>query len=210
MSGPWNTPPAGSDLPPRNGSVARYETRAIYPRNTVTGADWKVGRELVFQFDSDPASGWLVPSETKLYCKFRVKTAAGDAIPSHALRFAASPLYGMLDGARYSMNGTTIQSVQGDGVETNAHLQLRLSGSREAHDTNAMLGCDSLRQKMVHPEVAYAESTQKAGVEGLVETFDPQIIPNDKHKLLSDRVAVNSDVEMASPVSLALSCFGTN
>ena len=77
MSGPWNTPPAGSDLPPRNGSVARYETRAIYPRNTVTGADWKVGRELVFQFDSDPASGWLVPSETKLYCKFRVKTAAG-------------------------------------------------------------------------------------------------------------------------------------
>ena len=89
MSGPWNTPPAGSDLPPRNGSVARYETRAIYPRNTVTGADWKVGRELVFQFDSDPASGWLVPSETKLYCKFRVKTAAGDAIPSHALRFAA-------------------------------------------------------------------------------------------------------------------------
>ena len=31
-----------------------------------------------------------------------------------------------------------------------------------------------------------------------------------QHKLLSDRVAVNSDVEMASPVSLALSCFGIN
>jgi hypothetical protein len=64
---------------------------------------------------------------------------------------------------------------------------------------------------MVHPEVAYAENTQKAGVDGVVETFDPQIIPNDdKHKLLSDRVAVNSDIEMASPVSLALSCFGIN
>ena len=79
---------SGSDLPPRNGSVARYETRAIYPRNTVTGNDWKVGRELVFQFDSDPASGWLVPSETKLYCKFRVKTAVGDVIPSsHHMRY---------------------------------------------------------------------------------------------------------------------------
>ena len=66
MSGPWQTPPAGSDLPPRNGNVQYYASRMIYPRNTITGNDWKVGREAVFQFESDPASGWLVPDQCKL------------------------------------------------------------------------------------------------------------------------------------------------
>ena len=101
MSSPWQTPPAGSDLPARNGNIQRYETRQIYPRNNVTGNDWKVGREAVFQFESDPASGWLVPSESKLYCRFKVGTKGSHGVypvaakNPQSLRFAASPLYGL-------------------------------------------------------------------------------------------------------------------
>ena len=89
MSGPWQTPPAGSDLPPRNGNVQYYASRQIFPRNTITGADWKVGREAVFQFESDPASGWLVPDQCKLYMRFKIKTKSGANVPdTSSLRFA--------------------------------------------------------------------------------------------------------------------------
>eukprot|EP01044_Picomonas_judraskeda_P030774 COSAG03_NODE_11207_length_605_cov_1.851779_2_plen_150_part_00 len=96
-----------------------YQTRHIYPRNVVAGNSWQVGKEAIFQFESDPASGWLVPDQTKLYCRFRVgaHNAANDAlgtVPSKAIRLAACPLLGMFDNARWSMNGTTIQSVSGD------------------------------------------------------------------------------------------------
>ena len=113
MSGPWTTPPAGADLPTRNGNVQMYHTRQIYPRNDVTGGSWSPGREIVFQFESDPASGWLVPDQCKLYARFSIGTkgastrfgeaAAGskDRIPSQSLRFAACPLYGALSAARY-------------------------------------------------------------------------------------------------------------
>ena len=76
MSGPWQTPPAGSELPPRNGNVQRYETRLIQSRNTVTGDQWQVGREVIFNFESDPSSGWLCPSESKLYMRARLKQIA--------------------------------------------------------------------------------------------------------------------------------------
>ena len=35
-------------LATRNGNVQYYASRMIYPRNTITGNDWKVGREAVF------------------------------------------------------------------------------------------------------------------------------------------------------------------
>ena len=222
MSGPWQTPAAGSALPPRNGNVQRYETRYVYPRNSVTGATgWLPGREAVFQFESDPASGWLVPSESKLYVRGTLGTKAdASKIPAHSIRFAASPLFGMLDQARYSMNGTTVQSVSGD-LDTHAQLQLRLSGNRESHDTNAMLGCDSLRQKMLHPERRVGSL---AGIRvghplldihpgSATEVLENDVIPNDKHKILSDRmddVHGNSEIELASPVSLALTSWGVN
>ena len=38
-----------------------YQTRRIYPRSTATGSAWQVGKGVIFQFESDPASGWLVP-----------------------------------------------------------------------------------------------------------------------------------------------------
>eukprot|EP01047_Picozoa_sp_COSAG01_P077075 COSAG01_NODE_13753_length_1540_cov_111.401804_2_plen_126_part_00 len=120
MSSPWVTPPAGSDLPPRNGNVQRYFSSQIFPRNTVTGSSWKPGREIVFQFESSPADGWIVPSESKIYTRFKVGTkgAAGvfptAAKNAHALRLKACPTYGLLDSAKYSMNGTTVQSVSGD------------------------------------------------------------------------------------------------
>ena len=70
----------------------------------MTGGSWQVGKECVFQFESDPASGWLVPDQTKLYMKFRVSahdadiaTAAGGRVPSKAIRLAAAPLLGMVD-----------------------------------------------------------------------------------------------------------------
>ena len=160
MSSPWTTPAAGTELPPRNANVQYYSTRHVYPRNVVTGGSWQVGKECVFQFESDPASGWLVPDQTKLYMNFRVSahdadmtTAAAGRVPSKAIRLAACPLLGMFDGARWSMNGTTVQSVAGD-LDTIGQLQLRMRGSRESQDTNGSLGADSLRQAMVHPDTA--------------------------------------------------------
>ena len=32
-------------------------------------------------------------------------------VPSETIRFAACPVWGLFDGARWSMNGTTCQSV---------------------------------------------------------------------------------------------------
>ena len=103
MSSPWTTPPAGSELPPRNANVQYYQTRHIYPRNVVTGGSWQVGKECIFQFESDPASGWLVPDQTKLYCRFKVSAAGSTngVVPSKAIRLAACPLLGMFDGARW-------------------------------------------------------------------------------------------------------------
>eukprot|EP01047_Picozoa_sp_COSAG01_P108346 COSAG01_NODE_37272_length_505_cov_11.302956_1_plen_141_part_10 len=141
MSSPWVTPPAGSDLPPRNGNVQRYFSSQIFPRNTVTGASWKPGREIVFQFESSPADGWIVPSESKIYTRFKVGTKGTAGVfptaakNAHSLRFKACPTYGLLDSAKYSMNGTTVQSVSGD-LSKVAQFQLRLTGSRDSHDTN--------------------------------------------------------------------------
>jgi hypothetical protein len=220
MSGPWTTPPAGADLPPRNGNVQMYHTRQIYPRNDVTGNSWTPGRELVFQFESDPASGWLVPDQCKLYARFSVGTKGqigriGEAgagskarVPSQSLRFAACPIYGALSAARYSQNGVTVQA-QGAELDTLAQLQLRLMGSRESHDTNGILGCDSLRQKMMHPEAA-AVQVAADGAQSSALGFDPQVIPNDKHKILLERYETNKDIELATPVSLALTSFGIN
>ena len=208
MSGPWQTPPAGSDLPPRNGNVQYYSSRQIFPRNSVTGNDWKVGREIVFNFESDPASGWLVPDQSKLYMRFKVRTKGADTVPdSDALRFAAAPLWGLVDAARWSMNGTTVQAVSGN-VDSHAQLQLRMMGSRESHDTNGVLGCDSLRQKMMHPELT-ADTTNTAA-KGVDEVFTPQVIPNDKQKMFSDRKGTSTDFELASPISMALTSWGTN
>ena len=220
MSGPWTTPPAGADLPPRNGNVQMYHTRQIYPRNDVTGGSWSPGREIVFQFESDPASGWLVPDQCKLYARFSIGTKGGIGrigeagagskarIPSQSLRFAACPMYGALSAARYSMNGVTVQA-QGAELDTLAQLQLRLLGSRESHDTNGILGCDSLRQRMMHPEAA-AVQVGADGSQSSALGFDPQVIPNDKHKILLERYETNKDIELATPVSLALTSFGVN
>ena len=212
------TPPAGTDLPPRNGNVQRYETRQIYPRNPVLGTSWSPGREVVFQFESSPADGWLVPSESKLYCRFKVGTK-GDSTAdfptfptadknAHSLRFAASPLYGLLDSAKYSMNGTTIQSVSSGALSDHAQFQLRLTGTRDSHDTNATVGCDSLRQTMLPPELLSSATTSAA--QSTSEVYQPEVIANDKQKILSDRIGTNGEIELASPISLALTSWGTN
>jgi hypothetical protein len=223
MSSPWTTPAAGTELPPRNANVQYYQTRHIYPRNVVTGNSWQVGKECIFQFESDPASGWLVPDQTKLYCRFRVGAHnAADAdlgtVPSKAIRLAACPLLGMFDNARWSMNGTTIQSVSGD-LDTIGQLQLRMRGSRESQDTNGSLGADSLRQHMGHPTSApqtsalAAGSLSGAGATSRYHSADG-VYANDKHKLCTDRcadgVAVNKSMELMTPVSMALTSWGIN
>ena len=214
MSSPWTTPPAGSELPPRNANVQRYETRHIYPRNVTTGGSWQVGREVIFQFESDPASGWLVPDQTKLYCKFRVGTNGSEGrVPSESIRLAACPLLGMFDGARWSMNGTTIQSVSGD-LDTIGQLQLRMRGSRESHDTNGSLGADSLRQFMDHPRnVGSQEPDDPTSTTDRFHSANG-VYANDKHKLCTDRVANavadGEAMELMTSVSMALTSWGVN
>ena len=218
MSSPWTTPPAGSELPPRNANVQYYQTRHIYPRNVVTGGSWQVGKEAIFQFESDPASGWLVPDQTKLYCRFKVSAAGSTngVVPSKAIRLAACPLLGMFDGARWSINGTTVQSVAGD-LDTIGQLQLRMRGSRESQDTNGSLGADSLRQHMSHPTSApQVLETTDATLDATTNRYLSAngVYTNDKHKLCTDRctggVAEGQPMELMTPVSMALTSFGIN
>ena len=218
MSSPWTTPPAGSELPPRNANVQYYQTRHIYPRNVVTGGSWQVGKECIFQFESDPASGWLVPDQTKLYCRFKVSAAGSTngVVPSKAIRLAACPLLGMFDGARWSINGTTVQSVAGD-LDTIGQLQLRMRGSRESQDTNGSLGADSLRQHMSHPTSApQVLETTGATLAATTNRYLSAngVYTNDKHKLCTDRcaggVAQGQPMELMTPVSMALTSFGIN
>ena len=151
------------------------------------------------------------------YCRFRVGTKSsigriGEADTNggkdHIPRFASCPLYGALSAARYSQNGVTVQS-QGTELDTLTQLQLRLMGSRESHDTNGILGCDSLRQKMMHPETAAVQMAAD-GVQSSALGFDPQVIPNDKQNILLQRYETNKEIELATPISLALTAFGTN
>jgi hypothetical protein len=213
MSSPWVTPPAGSDLPPRNGNVQRYFSSQIFPRNTVTGSSWKPGREIVFQFESSPADGWIVPSESKIYTRFKVGTKHTPGVfptaakNAHSLRLKACPTYGLLDSAKYSMNGTTVQSVSGD-LSKVAQFQLRLTGSRDSHDTNGSLGADSLRQTMLPPELL--SSATSSAAKSVSEVFSPEVIPNDKQKILSDRIGNNGEIELMTPVSLGLTSWGSN
>ena len=151
------------------------------------------------------------------YCRFRVGTKSsigriGEADTNggkdHIPRFASCPLYGALSAARYSQNGVTVQS-QGTELDTLTQLQLRLMGSRESHDTNGILGCDSLRQKMMHPETAAVQMAAD-GAQSSALGFDPQVIPNDKQNILLQRYETNKDIELATPMSLTLTAFGTN
>ena len=194
----------------------------------MTGGSWQVGKEVIFQYESDPASGWLVPDQTKLYCRFKVSAAGATdgVIPSKAIRLAACPLLGLFDGARWSMNGTTVQSVAGD-IDTIGQLQLRMRGSRESHDTNGSLGADSLRQHMGHP--TSAPQTDILGTGALLDDTNGAgalapacrrfhsangVYSNDKHKLCTDRcaggVAEGQPLELMTPVSMALTSFGIN
>ena len=114
----------------------------------------------------------------------------------------------MFDAARWSMNGTTVQAVSGN-LDSHAHLQLRMMGSRESHDTNGILGCDSLRQKMLHPELTASATNTAFDQTG--EVFTPEVIPNDKQKMFTDdRRGLDTDFELASPLSMCLTSFGTN
>ena len=82
-----------------------------------------------------------------------------------------------------------------------------MMGSRESHDTNGILGCDSLRQKMLHPELT-ANATNTA-FDQTGEVFTPEVIPNDKQKMFTDRRGLDTDFELASPLSMCLTSFGT-
>eukprot|EP01047_Picozoa_sp_COSAG01_P081317 COSAG01_NODE_16165_length_1263_cov_2.125430_1_plen_213_part_10 len=125
-------------------------------------------------------------------------TAAKNA---HSLRLKACPTYGLLDSAKYSMNGTTIQSVSGD-LSKVAQFQLRLTGSRDSHDTNGSLGADSLRQTMLPPELL--SSATSSAAQSVSEVFSPEVIPNDKQKILSDRIGNDGEIELMTPTSIPM------
>ena len=48
------------------------------------------------------------------------------------------------------------------------------------------------------------------GTQSSVLGFDPQVIPNDKHKILLERYNTNKDIELATPISLSLTSFWIN
>ena len=63
--------------------------------------------------------------------------------------------------------------------------------------TNATLGCDSLRQTMLPPELLSSDTTMAAG--STDEVFHPEVVPNERQKILSDRIGNNGEIELMSP-----------
>ena len=75
MSTPFQSPPAGTEVPPS--SDARYfYRRQVYSRNPVTDDQFVGGRTVNFQAE---ASGghYLVPSECRIVAKLLVKSSTG-------------------------------------------------------------------------------------------------------------------------------------
>jgi hypothetical protein len=132
----FTTPPAGTPVEPTNG-VRYYYRRQIYPATPSTGTDFQPGREVQWRFQASGQHAF-VPQESRLVARVRVEKSNDNGVTwaqevESSVRYACDPLTRLVDQARLSINGTTVDNVPTD-VQDISTIQLRLEGTKAGPD----------------------------------------------------------------------------
>ena len=115
MTSMFTTPPAGTPVEPTNG-VRYYYRRQVYPATPSTKENFQSGREIQWRFQASGQHAF-VPQESRLCARVRVEKSANNGTTwavaaEDSIRYAADPLSRLIDQARLSINGTTVDNVQ--------------------------------------------------------------------------------------------------
>ena len=150
MSSPFQTPPAGTEVPPSSDTRYFYR-RQHFSRNPVTGNQWQAGKTV--NFTAEASGGhFLVPSECRIVAKLKITSSTGGQL-EQSTRFATDPIHtGMFNAGMLSINGTTIESVAAN-MRDQSILQLRMDNTTAGADmgggTAGLLG---FSQKMTQSD----------------------------------------------------------
>jgi hypothetical protein len=147
MSSPFQTPPAGTEVPPSSDTRYFYR-RQHFSRNPVTGNQWQA-----VNFTAEASGGhFLVPSECRIVAKLKITSSTGGQL-EQSTRFATDPIHtGMFNAGMLSINGTTVESVAAN-MRDQSILQLRMDNTTAGADmgggTAGLLG---FSQKMTQSD----------------------------------------------------------
>ena len=150
MSSPFQTPPAGTEVPPSSDTRYFYR-RQHFSRNPVTGSQWQGGKTV--NFTAEASGGhYLVPSECRIVAKLKITNSTGAQL-EQSTRFATDPVHtGMFNAGMLSINGTTVESVAAN-MRDQSILQLRMDNTTAGADmgggTAGLLG---FSQKMTQSD----------------------------------------------------------
>jgi hypothetical protein len=150
MSSPFQTPPAGTEVPPSSDTRYFYR-RQHFSRNPVTGNQWQAGKTV--NFTAEASGGhFLVPSECRIVAKLKITSSTGGQL-EQSTRFATDPIHtGMFNAGMLSINGTTVESVAAN-MRDQSILQLRMDNTTAGADmgggTAGLLG---FSQKMTQSD----------------------------------------------------------
>ena len=229
----FQTAPAGTPVE-RNQSIAAWEHREVFPRNSMTGNYATLaGREAQFSFQVSPGE-WIVPSMCRILVKLRLNRTEADnmlfdtggAAAYQNLRFACAPTAALFSSMRFQSNGQTVEAV------TNVHdlHMLRRRLTTRPGLKHGTLSCEHFDQRMHHRDFTKIASTPAKSKSGDNLLFTPDEMKNDKQQLLMEAVPLavepaagdgydhanignTHDAKMA-PVEIAgyipLSAFGTD
>jgi hypothetical protein len=207
----FTTPPAGTPVEPTNG-VRYYYRRQIYPATPSTGADFQPGREVQWRFQASGQHAF-VPQESRLVARVRVEKsndngASWDQDVESSVRYACDPLTRLVDQARLSINGTTVDNVPTD-VQDISTIQLRLEGTKAGAAAAGSAGLLSFDQRMHHPNLAgtgqgnptfsyMADGTPEAAMAVAqaadTNSYQEVELQNEKQRILLDASSAGLDV----------------
>ena len=211
MTSMFTTPPAGTPVEPTNG-VRYYYRRQIYPATPSVGTDFQPGREVQWRFQASGQHAF-VPQESRLVARVRVEKSNDNGVTwaqevESSVRYACDPLTRLVDQARLSINGTTVDNVPTD-VQDISTIQLRLEGTKAGAAAAGSAGLLSFDQRMHHPNLAgtgqgnstfdYAADGQPnmaAAVmaDGTTNSYQEVELQNEKQRILLDSSAAGLDV----------------
>ena len=211
MTSMFTTPPAGTPVEPTNG-VRYYYRRQIYPATPSTGTDFQPGREVQWRFQASGQHAF-VPQESRLVARVRVEKSNDNGVTwaqevESSVRYACDPLTRLVDQARLSINGTTVDNVPTD-VQDISTIQLRLEGTKAGAAAAGSAGLLSFDQRMHHPNLpgtgqgnstfdyaADGQPNMAAAVmaDGTTNSYQEVELQNEKQRILLDSSAAGLDV----------------
>ena len=198
MADMFTTPPAKTPVVREGGHMAGWSYDEVYPINDITGNYASLaGREATFRLSVPPGS-WIVPSQSRILMKLRIKRKQNDhafvhsagITPSTAyqsLRFAACPTAAMFSSMRFSCQGQTIEAV------TNPHdLHLLRRKLRALPGVkNGTLGMENFSQRMDHRPMGPATTTAIETTNGnQYQVHDEDY--NEKQRVITESVPLQA------------------